>query len=208
MKTNKLHGLYAITDAHLISEDSFNNAIKLVLQGGARLIQYRDKSNDTNKRLSQAQIARDLCDRYDALLIINDDIELAVQSQADGVHLGKDDTPLADARKKLGNHSIIGTSCYNQLELAIEAQKQGADYVAFGAIYTSPTKPEAATISLDTLKTAVSQLSIPICAIGGINTQNAATVVATGVDMIAVVSDLFADNDIQARSEALSNLFM
>ena len=208
MNRQKLRGLYAITDAHLTPENSFSNAIKLVLQGGARIIQYRDKSNDTNKRLSQAQIIRDLCNRYDALLIINDDIELAVQSQADGVHLGKDDIPLADARKKLGDDSIIGSSCYNQLELAIDAQKQGADYVAFGAIYASPTKPDAATVSLDTLKTAVSQLSIPVCAIGGINTQNAHTVVATGVDMIAVISDLFADNDIQARSEALSNLFM
>ena len=208
MNTNKLRGLYAITDSYLIPEDTFNDCIKRLLLGGASIIQYRDKSNDPDKRLTQARALRELCDSHGALLIINDDIELAIQTDADGVHLGKDDMSLTDARKKLGNKLIIGLSCYDQLESAIEAENQGADYVAFGAVYQSPTKPDATVITLDMLKHAKSQLSIPVCAIGGINGHNALPVVDTGVDMVAVISDLFAHDDIQARSEALSNLFM
>ena len=208
MKIKQLRGLYAITDSHLIPEDSFNDSIQQVLRGGARIVQYRDKSNDSKKRLTQAQALRLLCEQHNALLIINDDIELAIKSNADGVHLGKEDIPLSDARTELGKAFIIGMSCYNDIESATKAQNLGADYVAFGAVYNSPTKPDATTVSLETLKNAHSQLSIPICAIGGINHQNAGPVVATGVDMIAVISDLFANDDIQARSEALSNLFM
>jgi len=208
LNTKQLRGLYAITDSHLIPEVSFDDYITRVLRGGARIIQYRDKSNDTEKRLSQARVLRGLCNQYGALLIINDDIELAVNSYADGVHLGQGDAELSDARNQLGNNAIIGLSCYDQLESAITAEKQGADYVAFGAVYSSPTKPDAATVSLDTLRNAKSKLSIPVCAIGGINSQNAGTVVSTGVDMIAVISDLFAHDDIQARSKALSKLFM
>ena len=208
MNIKPLRGLYAITDSHLISDNNFNDSIKSVLQGGARLIQYRDKSYDANKRLAQTRSLRDLCYQYNALLIINDDIELAIQSEADGIHLGKNDISLSEARNRLGENFIIGISCYDQLELAIRAERQGASYVAFGAVYTSPTKPEATTVSMDTLSTAVSRLSIPICAIGGISSQNASTVIATGIDMIAVISDLFAQDDIQAHSEALSQLFM
>lgn len=207
MNKNKLHGLYAITDSQLIPEDSFYDSIKRVLKGGARIIQYRDKSDDSKKRLSQVRKIRDLCYQFNALLIINDDIELAIQTDADGVHLGRSDALLSDARHQLGKDSTIGLSCYNDIDLAIDAQEHGANYVAFGAVYNSPTKPDAATVTLETLKNAKSRLSIPVCAIGGINIQNARPVIATGVDMIAVISDLFAHDNIQARSEALSSLF-
>lgn len=207
MKDNRLRGLYAITDSHLISENTFNDSINLALQGGVRILQYRDKSNETEKRLSQALALRTLCDQHDALLIINDDIDLTIQSKADGVHLGKDDKAITDARNQLGDQFIIGQSCYNDIESAITAQKLGADYVAFGAAYKSPTKPDAPVVTLDQLKQAKSLLSIPICAIGGINTQNATALVDTGIDMIAVISALFSAGDIRSRSEALSALF-
>jgi len=207
LKNNRLRGLYAITDSHSISADLFDLSIQQVLQGGARIIQYRDKSHDEKKRLSQANSLRKLCDRYDALLIINDDIDLALSTNADGVHLGKDDVSLTDARKKLGHRFIIGRSCYNNIDLAIEAEKDGANYIALGAIYKSPTKPEAPCITLDFIQYASTVLSVPICAIGGITTQNANAVIEAGVDMIAVISDLFSHDDIQARSKALSCMF-
>ena len=199
--------MYAITDNHLIHEINFHQAIKSALQGGANIIQYRDKTNDAEKHLVQTLKLRELCDQHDALLIINDDIQLTIASKADGVHLGKNDVSVAKARKLLGGQYLIGQSCYNDIDSAIDAELQGADYVAFGAVYNSPTKPDAATVTLETLKNAKPRLSIPVCAIGGINIQNARPVIATGIDMIAVISDLFTHKNIQERSEALSSLF-
>jgi len=204
---NRLRGLYAIADSHLIPENAFDDSVELALQGGTRILQYRDKSDDARKRLAQACSLRTLCDEHDALLIINDDIDLAIRSGADGVHLGKNDSTISEARNLLGKRSIIGRSCYNDIESAVRAQKMGADYVAFGSVYHSPTKPDATSVTLEQLKQAKSLLSIPVCAIGGIDSHNAAAVLETGIDMIAVISALFSHIDIRSRSEALSGLF-
>ncbi len=177
------------------------------LLGGARLIQYRDKSSDTEKRLAQASSLKKLCVQSDSILIINDDIELANAVQADGVHLGKDDVSINQARQQLGEHSIIGVSCYDQLELAIDAEKAGANYVAFGAFFQSATKPQARTASLELLKTAKQQLHIPICSIGGITAENAHTLIEQGADMTAVITDLFSSDDIQTTASQIARLF-
>ena len=180
------------------------------------IIQYRDKSQHTEKRLQQASGIVKLCEQHQAICIINDDIELAIEVSAHGVHLGKQDDSIAAARQQLGADAIIGASCYNQMELAEAAQAQGADYVAFGAIYASPTKPQAATASLTLLQQARAQLDIPFCAIGGITTHNAQAVVDAGADMVAVISGLFADdqhqtihqpNNIETRAAHISAMF-
>jgi len=205
--TGKLKGLYAITDEQLINEEHFSQTVELVLQGGTRIIQYRDKSNNTQKRFQQASILRSLCEQYQAVFIINDDIELAKSVNAHGVHLGINDISLAEARVSLGDNAIIGISCYNDLTRAIEAEKNGADYVAFGAMFPSLTKPTAVVAGLDILSKAKQQLSIPVCTIGGITDDNIQHVVAQGADMAAVISNLFSADDIKQTAKTLSSYF-
>ncbi len=203
----KLHGLYAITDAQLIASDKFALTIEQSLKGGASVIQYRDKSADNKKRLQQASALKVLCDQYNAYFIINDDIDLALAVDADGIHIGKDDTSLTAARKKLGQNKIIGVSCYNRFDLALQANEQGADYIAFGSFFASPTKPNAVKAELSLLSEAKQKLGIPICAIGGINLNNAPQLVLAGADMLAVISSLFAEQDTNLASEKFSQLF-
>lgn len=205
--TGKLKGLYAITDEQLITEEHFSSTIELALQGGSRIIQYRDKSGNQQKRLQQASIVCSLCQQYQAISIINDDIELAKAVNADGVHLGKDDISIAQARQLLGEKSIIGISCYNDLNLAISAEKNNADYVAFGAMFSSPTKPDAKQASLELLTQASEQLTIPVCAIGGITKDNIRQLLLHKVDMAAVISSLFTSDDIKQTAENLSQYF-
>ncbi len=204
---DKLKGLYAITDEKLITRQGFSEAVELALQGGARIIQYRDKSNNPQKRFQQATILCSLCEQYQAVSIINDDIELAKAVNAHGVHLGKDDASLTKARQTLGDKAIIGISCYNNLPLAINAEKNTADYVAFGAMFSSSTKPEAIKTNIDIISNAKQQLSIPVCAIGGITDKNIQQLIQQGVDMTAVISSLFASNDIKDTADSLSKHF-
>jgi len=210
---DRLSGLYAITDENLISEKKFAAAIEAALQGGARIIQYRDKSDNAQKRLQQASVLRSLCKQYKAVCLINDDIELARVVNADGVHLGKDDASIARARQLLGASTIIGVSCYNDLNLAVRAEKNTADYVAFGALFPSPTKPDALVAGLDMLATARQQLAIPVCGIGGITDDNIQQVIQSGANMIAVISSLFSARNIKPSiikkmAESMNQHFM
>ena len=204
---HKLKGLYAITDQHLISASNFGQAVEQALQGGASIIQYRDKSDDRNKRLQQASTLRSLCDEYDAVCIINDDIELASAVSADGVHIGKDDTSLKAARETLGDDAIIGVSCYNDIGLALAAEKNSADYVAFGTMFCSPTKPGAVMATPNIISEAKRQLNIPVCGIGGITETNLHQLIQHDIDMAAVISSLFAADNIQQRARLLSQHF-
>ena len=200
----KLKGLYAITDQQLIAEQRFAETIESALLGGASIIQYRDKSNNQLKRYQQASILCSLCQQYQATSIINDDIELAKAVNANGVHLGKEDHSLIEARRTLGDSAIIGISCYNDISLALNAEKNTADYVAFGAIFSSPSKPHAVVAGLDIIATAKPQLSIPICAIGGITQDNIHQVIQHGADMAATISSLFSANDIEHSARKLT----
>ncbi len=204
--TEQLHGLYAITDSTLCPPTQFETQAAAVLRGGARIIQYRDKGTDHALRLQQARTLRQLCTQHQALLIINDDIALCLAVDADGVHLGEDDEDLAQARTRLGDR-IIGVSCYNAWQRAETAQAAGADYVAFGAFYPSSTKPQARRAELDLLQRARQQLSVPTVAIGGIDIDNAAPLIAAGADMIAVISDLFGADDVEQRARHYTALF-
>ena len=207
MTPAKLRGLYAITDENLIPETTFAATIEQALSGGTAIIQYRDKSGSETKRLQQASALRSLCNEYRASLIINDDIALAKAVAADGVHLGEDDISIEQARLILGKNAIIGISCYNQLQLGARAQAAGADYVAFGAVFTSPTKPHARSASCELISEAKSQLDIPVCAIGGIDKSNVESVIEAGADMTALISGLFTEPDIRLTAEHISRLF-
>ena len=202
----KLKGLYVITDGS--TGALLLQKVEQALQGGAAIVQYRDKTSDTMRRLQEAQALHVLCQRYRALLMINDDVELAKAVQADGVHVGKDDTAFATARATLGEHAIIGVSCYNRLELALNAAQQGASYVAFGSVFPSPTKPDAPRASLELLQTARQQLpNTPICVIGGITLDNGKPLLANGADMLAVITDVFHSTAITARTQAFHQWF-
>jgi len=192
-----LHGLYVITDQQLMPAERFCSMAEAALSAGARLIQYRDKSRDTDKRLEQAQQLRRLCNQYNALLVINDDIELTRQSEADGIHIGKDDAALSDVRRQLGADYMIGVSCYNDSELAQRAIENGADYIAFGSFFGSQIKPDAPRASTSLIAQIKSTHSTPICCIGGINRKNCGELISQGADMLAVISDVFdtADDD-------------
>jgi thiamine-phosphate pyrophosphorylase len=203
----RLQGLYAITDDKLIPEKLFAKAIEQALRGGARIIQYRDKTTDHRKRQRQATELCELCRKYQAVSIINDDIELARTVEADGIHLGKDDLSLNEARERLGDGAVIGISCYNDIERAISARQQGADYVAFGAMFSSSTKPEAVVAGPDIITEAKQHIDIPICTIGGIDIGNAPQLIAHGADMIAVISTLFAADNIEKTARTLAGCF-
>ncbi len=205
-----MKGLYAISDQHLIAADKFAASIEATLRGGASVVQYRDKSSDRQRRGQQAQTVVALCQKYQATSIINDDIELALAVGADGVHLGLEDGSLQQARARLGAQAIIGITCYNDLQRAIQAEQQGANYVAFGRFFSSSTKPNATPATLELLQQARREISLPICAIGGITLKNAPPLLAAGVDLLAVVNALFAHQEagkIEQQSRRFSTLF-
>jgi len=204
-QTSTLSGLYPVTDTSLLK--NLTEQVRLTLEGGARVVQYRDKSNDHTRRLNEARQLKKLCYEYNALLIINDDIQLAIDTNADGVHLGAEDQDLSQARSELGKNKIIGISCYNQLDLAIEAERHGANYVAFGSFFSSAIKPDAVKADIELLHQAQQQISIPIAAIGGITLQNAQTLVTAGANMLAVINGVFAQKAIQSTAQAFSSLY-
>ena len=200
-------GLYAITDSKLLSPERMVEAVALAIQGGAAMIQYRDKGDDPMRRQWEAADLSNMCRPLGVPLIINDDVELAAQVMAKGVHLGREDADIASARAQLGSNAIIGVSCYNDLNCAIAAEKAGADYVAFGSFFPSRTKPGAVKADIELLRQAKQQLTIPIVAIGGITADNGAQLVETGADMLAVITDVFGQADILGAAEKISKLF-
>lgn len=162
-----------------------------ILEAGISVLQYRDKSADQARRLETARTLREMCSRTGTIFVINDDIRLALDSGADGVHLGKDDSPSGEARHLLGDNAIIGISCYNEFQAARRAQAQGADYIAFGAFYQTRTKTGTVKARPALLTKAKAELSVPVVAIGGINLENGAALVEAGADMLAVVSSVY-----------------
>ncbi len=199
-------GLYAITPDEADTAELLRK-VRLALQGGARVLQYRNKAAAAALRLKQAEALRELTREFSASLIINDDAALAKQVDADGVHLGGEDGSVATARELLGSDKIIGVSCYNRLALAHEAVRQGADYVAFGSFFSSTVKPDAVVVTLDLLRQARCELAVPLVAIGGITAQNGAQLLEAGADALAVISALFDAPDVEGAAREFSNLF-
>jgi len=202
-----LRGLYAIADTGMLREPAFAPAVEAALTGGARLVQYRDKGTDQERRARQAAQVVAACRRHDALAIINDDVDLACRVDADGVHIGREDSDAATSRQRLGNHRILGVSCYNELARAHSARAGGADYVAFGSVYPSATKPDAVRAPLALLRRAARETGLAVCAIGGVTAERAPELVAAGADMVAVIGDLFASESIEARARDYARVF-
>ncbi len=201
-----IHGLYAVT-LDEADTTALLHKTRLALQGGAQVLQYRNKSADAALRLQQAQALRQLTREFDTTFIVNDDAQLAALVEADGVHLGGEDGSVAAARMLLGSTKLIGASCYNRTLLAHEVVRQGADYVAFGAFFTSSVKPRAVRADVALLKTARDELHVPIVAIGGITQQNGASLIAAGADALAVITALWNAPNIQTSAQEFSTLF-
>ena len=198
----RLSGLYAITDAALgAPHGGVVAAAERALDAGVRLLQYRDKSQDHARRAAEAAALAELCARHAALLIVNDDLELARISGAAGVHLGASDGDPRVARTWLGPEALIGVSCYSNLERAQRAAAAGADSLAFGSVHASTSKPDAQRAPL-TLFTDARALGLPLCAIGGIEPAHAAALRAAGADMLAVISGVFGAADPAAAVRA------
>jgi len=207
--TSRLRGLYVITDRELFLtlEKNISELVRQAIQGGARIVQYRNKISSTATRSEEARELLNLCRKHNVTLLINDDVDLARDIDADGVHIGQSDMPLTEARNKLGKDKIIGVTCHNRLELAQSAQTADADYVAFGRFFPSKTKPSAPPASVNILQQAKELLSIPIVAIGGITTANAQILINHGADMLAVSHSVFGASDVIASAKQLSRLF-
>ncbi len=201
-----IEGLYAITP-DVADTAELSRLVRLALRGGARILQYRNKTAAAGLRLQHAQALRGLTREFGTTFIVNDDAQLAAQVDADGAHLGGEDGSVAAARALLGNEKIVGVSCYNRAALAHEAVRQGADYVAFGAFFSSSVKPDAAQATVQMLKAARSELNVPIVAIGGITQRNGAALIAAGADALAVITALWAAPDIEASAQEFSTLF-
>jgi thiamine-phosphate pyrophosphorylase len=193
------YGLYAITQTDHKTPTAVIDDVAAALKGGAKAIQYRDKT--TRDAYALACQLQALCQQYQVPFIVNDSIELAKALEADGVHLGQDDGDIATARVRLGAKAIIGVSCYNSLERAVAMQKQGATYVAFGRFFPSSSKPLAKPAELQTLVQAKQQLTIPIVAIGGILPSNALPLLQAGADVLAVISGVFDQQPEQSAKE-------
>ena len=204
-----LHGLYALTpDDNLLPR--LSALVESALKGGVKWVQYRNKIAPTPLKRAQAAELLRICHAHGAKLIINDDIWLAVEIGADGAHIGRDDMPggsLATARDALGAKRILGVSCYDDMARAEVAVDAGADYIAIGSLFASITKPQAARAPLELISEAKHRFKVPVAAIGGITTKNAALALEAGADMIAVMSDLFDAMDIKKQAEKFQQLF-
>lgn len=201
-----VRGLYAITPDGLATDELLQR-VRSALSGGASVLQYRNKSADAALRLEQAVVLRELAREFNATFIVNDDAQLALQVDADGVHLGATDGELKAARALLGSRKIIGVSCYNRASLVREAVADGADYVAFGAFFPSAVKPEAVTAGMELLRQARAEFDVPLVAIGGITARNGAALLDAGADALAVISAVFGAADIQSAAQDFSKLF-
>jgi len=203
---SRVRGLYAVTPDER-DTSALLAKVRSCLRGGAQLVQYRNKSASAALRREQAAALLALCREAGAPLIVNDDLELAVALDADGVHLGGDDADLAHARARLAPGSILGASCYDRLEAARSAVELGADYVAFGAAYPTAIKPGAPRASLALYAQAKAALVVPVVAIGGITPENAVPLRRAGVDAVAVISAVFGARDIESRAREFAQVF-
>lgn len=202
-----IFGLYVITDSRLVPGNQLPERVAAAIDGGARIVQYRDKGSDATRRRQEAQALAQLCRLRGVIFLVNDDVALAKAVAADGIHLGQSDESIADARAELGDDAVVGISCHDSLGLALRAERQGADYVAFGRFFPSQTKPQAPPAQLSVLRAARQALRIPIVAIGGVTPDNGAALLAAGADALAVIHGVFGMPDVKEAARAYADLF-
>ncbi|WP_041959879.1 thiamine phosphate synthase [Sulfurospirillum arsenophilum] len=198
-----LKGLYVLTDATLTPTESMLEQVERVLKSGVNVIQYRDKYATDEEAEKQCIRLQALCDVYEAVFIIDDRLEIAYRINADGLHVGEDDVSYEEARALLGEDKIIGVSCYGNIERAQKYASLGADYVAFGSFFPSPTKPHAKVVDPEVLKVAKEKLNVPICAIGGINEENIELLSRYDIAMYSLISAVYKDDAIEENLEKL-----
>lgn len=197
--------LYAVTDRAWLGAKSLSMVVREALEGGASFIQLREKNLPFDEFLAEANEIKEVCKEYMVPFVINDNVDVALACDADGVHLGQDDMSPIEARKILGDNKIIGLSAVN-LEQAILAEKQGADYLGVGAVFPTSTKEDADYVSYEELKKICEAVSIPVVAIGGIGADNIMELRGSGIDGISVVSAIFAQKNIKEATENLLKL--
>lgn len=200
---NDLGPIYAITDPALLPGERLLNTARQALAAGIRTIQLRDKTADEQTLLASAHALVNLCNEYGASCIINDNVDIALASNAHGVHLGQSDGSVTEARARLGKDAIIGVTCHSNLDLARHAQQEGASYVAFGRFFSSNTKPLAGAADIEVLQQAATEIILPIVAIGGIRHDNMAPLVQAGANTLAVCHNLFAAENVGKAAEQL-----
>ncbi len=199
--------LYAVTDRHWLKDETLENQVEKALQGGATFLQLREKSLDDDIFLAEAKEIQKLCKKYQVPFVINDNVDIALAIDADGVHVGQSDMEALDVRKRLGPDKIIGVSAQN-VQQALLAQKHGADYLGVGAVFPTGSKDDAEDVSFETLKTICQAVDIPVIAIGGITKENVSELKGSGICGIAVISAIFAQKDIKAATKELKKRTM
>lgn len=199
--------LYAVTDRHWLKDETLENQVEKALQGGATFLQLREKSLDDDIFLAEAKEIQKLCKKYQVPFVINDNVDIALAIDADGVHVGQSDMEALDVRKRLGPDKIIGVSAQN-VQQALLAQKHGADYLGVGAVFPTGSKDDAEDVSFETLKAICQAVDIPVIAIGGITKENVSELKGSGICGIAVISAIFAHKDIKAATKELKKRTM
>ena len=197
--------LYAVTDRSWLNGQTLYEQVEQALKGGVSFLQLREKELEEQAFLEEAKVIQELCKKYQVPFLINDNVELAASIGADGVHVGQSDMAAGAAREKLGPDRIIGVSA-RTVEEALEAQRQGADYLGVGAVFPTGSKADAVEVDHQVLKEICSAVEIPVIAIGGIGRDNVAQLKGSGICGIAVISAIFAQNDIEAAARELRNL--
>lgn len=204
-KSKVNYALYLVTDRNILGDKDLCESIEQAIQGGVGLVQLREKNAKTKEFYRIALKVKEVTDKYSIPLIINDRLDIALAIDADGLHIGADDIPVKIARNLVGPDKILGVSTSN-IDEAIEAQSQGADYLGVGAIFSTKTKKDAESVSLDELKLIKSSVQIPVVGIGGINELNAKEVMSTGVDGISVISAILGKKDVYSAAKDLYNI--
>lgn len=197
--------VYAVTDRTWLNGQTLENQVEQAIQGGATFVQIREKELDYNAFLEQAQKVKKITDKYHIPFVVNDNVDIAIAIDADGVHVGQKDMEAGQVRQKLGQDKIIGVSVQT-VEQALSAQKNGADYLGVGAVFSTSTKLDASEVSFETLQQICSAVEIPVVAIGGISAQNILQLKNSGVDGVAVVSALFAQKEVAQAAKELATL--
>jgi thiamine-phosphate pyrophosphorylase len=203
--TERLEGLYVITDDTLTPKEKLLAMVEASLKGGTSIVQLRDKSSSDEEIKATSIALQKLCHYYDALFVLNDKIDIAIECKLDGLHIGKSDHHRFEEIRK-NFDGIIGVSCYGDIPLAKTMQEMGADYVAFGSFFVSPTKPHANIVPFSTLSEARETLDVPVCAIGGIKLSNVDQIMEHKPDMVSLVNDIWSADNIQEQSQHYANL--
>ena len=196
--------IYAISDDILMPENLALEYAREILECGVKFFQFRSKKAVKNEKLASEIL--NLCEKFGAKFIVNDDVKFAKKIGANAVHLGKDDEGIKEAFEILGKDAYVGVSCYNDINLAINAAKNGASYVAFGSVFASPTKPNAPKCDLEVVRQAKQILNLPVCVIGGINETNIGSLSHTKPDLIAIISAIYKDGNIKENIKNLQKI--